>query len=189
MFLCTQTKQEHVEFKEHQGGLYYHDAMSESKGKQRKQAISMPVKAAQTVTDNKRHFTNQQVKDAENTQRLYSMVGRPSTTDYKGLVGAGLLRNCPVKVEDITNADKIYGPSVAALKGKTTIPKTPVVRQDIIAIPPIIRNHHNQVDVVADLMFVNQVPFLVTLSRTIAFGSSQFLRRRTGINLLKGIKN
>ena len=117
------------------------------------------------------------------------MVGRQLLADYKGLIAGGLLSNFPVKTEDIQNANTIFGPDVAALKGKTTRPKLPVVQQDMIAIPHVVRKHHNNVKkIVADLMFSNQIPFLVTLSRTIAFGSSQLMRRRTGVNLLKGLK-
>ena len=37
-------------------------------------------------------------------------------------------------------------------------------------------------------MFVNNIPFVVSLSKKIVFGISQFVKRRTGGNLLKSIK-
>ena len=48
-----------VEFREHRGGLYYHDAKLQAKGKhdRTQHALSMPMKAVQTVADNKQNFT------------------------------------------------------------------------------------------------------------------------------------
>ena len=117
------------------------------------------------------------------------MVGRPFDAAYKGLVSGNLLADCSVKLEDIKNSNVIFGPDVAALKGKTTRPKAPAVRQNIIALPPIIRENHSNVGLVADLIFVNRIPFLITLSQKIGFGSLQFLRQQTGVNLLKVVKH
>ena len=48
--------------------------------------------------------------------------------------------------------------------------------------------NHNDIELTVDVMFVNQIPFVVSLSRNIVFGTSQFTKRRTGRNLLKCIK-
>ena len=58
--------------------------------------------------------------------------------DYRGLIAGELLTDCPIKLEDIRNANAIFEADVAALKGKTTRPKAPVVRQNVIVIPPMI---------------------------------------------------
>ena len=152
-----------VKFQEHAAGLHYYDA-GKKLSKVNNNNVALPVNAVKTVAGNKKNFSSRQIKDAEHARRVYSMVGRPSTADYKGLIAGKLLPDCPVRIDDVVNADKIFGPDVAALKGKTTRPKAPVVRQDIIAIPPIIRERHSNIDLVADLMFVNRIPFLVTLS-------------------------
>ena len=43
----------------------------------------------------------------------------PSTSDYIKLVRGGMLDNCPITPDDIKVAEKVCGPSVPALKGKT----------------------------------------------------------------------
>ena len=167
-----------VKFLEHEGGLYFHD-LAKRKNEIEKVVLDQVV---ETVKDNKKPFTDRQVREAVRARRVYSMIGRPSTTDYKNMITGNLLKNCPVIVDDIRNTDKIFGPDVAAIKGKTVRAKSPVVRRDIIAIPPVVRDHHIGVELVGDIMFVNSIPFLVTLSKKITFGTSQFLKRRTGVN-------
>lgn len=98
------------------------------------------------------------------------MFGQPSVNNYNMLVRVKLLDNCLVTVENIEVAKKVYGSDVAALKGKTTRPKLPVVRQHVLVVPPVIRQYHNDVKLVADVMFVNKLPFLVTLSKKLVFG-------------------
>lgn len=47
-------------------------------------------------------------------------MGSPTCTDFKTIIRAGMLRNCPVTVEDVDKAKEIYGKDVPSLKGKTT---------------------------------------------------------------------
>jgi hypothetical protein len=68
-----------------------------------------------------------------------------------------MLKNNPVKPQDVDVALKIHGPSVALLKGKT-VRKTPdVVRQDIVKVPKEIRqlHKHKRVTLSIDIFFVN----------------------------------
>ena len=72
---------------------------------------------------------------ANMARRLYAMVGRPSIKDFKGMIWAHLLKNCPITVDDIDNAEQICGPDIGALKGKTVRKASPIVTTDIIQIP------------------------------------------------------
>ena len=108
--------------------------------------------------------------------------------DFKVMITANMLRKCPVTLNAVDKAHTIFGLDVAALKGKTTGPKSPIVRTNIIAVPPQIRDHHNEIELTFDVMFVNNIPFVVSLSKKIVFGILQFVKRRAGGNLLKSIK-
>ena len=120
-------------------------------------------------------FTKRQVAEDKNARWVYSMVGWPSLRDFKVIIKGGMLNGCPVTIESINNAETIFDPDVPALKGKTTRPKAPVVRSNIIAVPPEIMEHHSTVELTADVMFVKKIPFVVTLSRKFSFGTSQFI--------------
>ena len=119
-------------FKEHKNGLYYHDT---NDGKMRSKGDEEAVALVETVSGNATHFTKRQLVAAKEARHLQSMIGRPSNKDFKVLITGNMLRNCPVTVEAIDIAEKVFGPDVASLKGKTTRAKSPVVRSDIIPVP------------------------------------------------------
>jgi hypothetical protein len=52
------------------------------------------------------------------------------------------IQNCPVTVEDV-NIEKIFGPDISSLKGKSRRRKPKPVRQDLIEIPKklIMKQH------------------------------------------------
>jgi hypothetical protein len=84
-------------------------------------------------------------------------------------VNKNLLPNCPIQNRDILNAEDIFGPDIGSLKGKT-IRQTPnVVELPTIEIPPFILEHYQNVVIAADIMYVNKIPFFVTISRNIRF--------------------
>jgi hypothetical protein len=48
------------------------------------------------------------------------MVGNPTKREFMGMVHEKLIANCPVTVRDIHNANQMFDPNLAILKGKTT---------------------------------------------------------------------
>ena len=78
------------------------------------------------------------------------------------MVREQLLTNCPVTVQDIDNANRIFGPDLANLRGKTTRTKPERVRVEYVQIPRDFVQLHKYVTLVADVMFVNGLPFLIT---------------------------
>ena len=97
-----------IQFNKHTGGLYYYDAgrkRRNNKTGHKADYMAMIAKVVKTVGDNKRNFTKHQIKAAEHVRCIDSMIGRPSTANYKGLVAGKLLADCPVVTEDIKNAE------------------------------------------------------------------------------------
>jgi hypothetical protein len=74
------------------------------------------------------------------------------------------IKDSPVTVEDAVAALKIWGPSVAVLKGKTVRKRPEPVKTDIVSIPKEIRELHKEVTLTIDIFFVNKIPFFLTLS-------------------------
>ena len=46
-----------------------------------------------------------------------------------------IIKNCPVTPEHVDRANDIYGLPIAALKGKATQSKTPIMSKETIEIP------------------------------------------------------
>ena len=97
-----------VLFTAHAGGLHYHDT--------RKRQLTM----VSTVTGESEGFSKQQLAQAKAARDFQGKVGHPSTTDLKNIIRLNLISNCPVTTEDLDRAEKLYGPSLPWLKGKTT---------------------------------------------------------------------
>jgi hypothetical protein len=82
-------------------------------------------------------------------------------------VHLNLLKDCPVNNVDITNARAMCGPDLANIRCKTVRPKPDRVRMDYVDIPRAILDKHLRITLVADVMFVNGIPFLGSAPRNI----------------------
>jgi hypothetical protein len=56
-------------------------------------------------------------------------------------------------------------------------------------VPAEIISHYRYVIICADVMFVNKIPFLVTISRSIKFGTAEMLPNRQAKSLATALKN
>ena len=91
------------------------------------------------------------------------------------IVENNLLPNCPVTHCNIVIAENIFGPDVGLLKGKTVCRSPVPVNPSLVDIPSHIMSHYCEVTLCGDIMFVNRVAFLVTISRHFKFGTTEML--------------
>jgi Reverse transcriptase (RNA-dependent DNA polymerase) len=137
--------------------------------------ISMTVA---TVADNKNKYTVRAYRQAVLARRIQDTIGRPSTRDYVKIVEGGMLQNCPVSRQDIVAAEDIFGPNLGSLKGKTVRHKNDRVESLVADVPYDIIKVHKDVTLCFDIMFVNKIAFLVTVSRSLRFGTTERLATR-----------
>jgi hypothetical protein len=118
-----------------------------------------------TTLKNFEGYTKHDLEKAKEARRLQGMVGNPTECKFAGMVHEKLIANCPITVCNDDNANRIFGPDLANLRGKTTRTKPEHVRVNYVKIPQDFVKLHKHVMLVADVMFVNGLPFLVTSSR------------------------
>ena len=75
--------------------------------------------------------------------------------------------NCGITPEALTNANAIFGPQLPGVMGKTVSQKPERVTTKGIQIPRGFQRFQMSVTLVADVLFVNEIPFLITLSSRI----------------------
>jgi hypothetical protein len=120
-----------------------------------------------TVRANIQGYTKQDIKKAQEARRLQGMIGNPTERDFVGMVHEKLIADCPVTACNIQNANQNFGPNLANQRGKRPRTKPEHVRADYVKIPQDFMELHKYMTIVADITFVNGLPFLVTSSRTI----------------------
>jgi hypothetical protein len=141
------------------------------------------------VEENKLMFTESQVERAKRARQLYHALGTPSTKDFKTIITMNAIKNLPVTIDDVNLAEKIFGPDIGALKGKTTQTKPAPVVSDYIEIPTeIVDNHHN-VTLCMDTIKINGVYFLTTISRSIMYRTFEWVESQTPKSYRSALNN
>jgi hypothetical protein len=142
-----------------------------------------------SVEENKKMFTDRQVERAKKARQLYHALGTPSTKDFKAIITMNAIKNLPVTIDDVNLAEKIFGPDIGALKGKTTRHKPCPVVSDYIEIPSeLIDNHHN-VTLCIDTIKINGLSFLTTISRNIMYRTVEWVENKTPKSYRSALSN
>ena len=108
-----------------------------------------------SVEDNMRRYTSREVKQAKDARELIGRLGHPSSKGMIDMIRAGIA-NCTVTVQDVRNADAIFGANVHALRGNTR-------KLASVAAKAILAPRVTQVEQVlcVDIMFIKQLSFLI----------------------------
>ncbi len=118
-----------------------------------------------TVRGNFKGYTRHNIKKARKARRLQGMIGNPTEQEFAGMVHEKLIANYPVTVQDVHNANQIFAPVLANLRGKTTRTKLEDIRVDYAKILQDFVKMHKYVMLVADVMFVDLAIFGYLLKR------------------------
>mgnify|MGYP000854466914 CR=1 FL=1 len=93
------------------------------------------------------------------------------------------VKNIPVNPIAITHALDLFGPDLPNVRGKTVRRKPDRVDTGFVNIPDDYHRLNKFVTLTADIMFVNGVAFLMTLSRRIRLVTAKHIPTRTAKQL------
>jgi hypothetical protein len=96
-----------TEFRMHECGLRYYDPSK-----------TEHLAFVNTVSENKEEFTKRQIKVSETTTALYTTLSHPYMKDFKWATHSNQIKDCPVTVQDVDVAIKIWGKNITVLKGR-----------------------------------------------------------------------
>ena len=168
-----------IKFKCNKDGLYEYNVSDDyltGVADEKKKEISHVI---ETVKENRSGFSDRQYIRAKAARELYHNVGSPTVDNFKSLLKMNVIKNCPVTIDDVNNAEKIFGPALSTLKGKSTRRSPRPVIRDEIELPDEIKNMNHDLDLCMDIMFVNELPMLTTIDKTIRFRGLVPLESRT----------
>jgi len=144
-------------FKQSRRGLYFMDLAGASTG----------VTLVDTVAENKAKCTNADCLRAVLARSNQKRMGRPSLRTFLRILRKKKLKNCPINEDDVAAAEHIFGPKLGSLKGKTTRTGQLQVRVRLLLIPAVTMERCRQLTLAADILKVNGVAFLASISRAI----------------------
>jgi hypothetical protein len=108
------------------------------------------------------------------------------------LANKGRIINYDVARQEILNAKHIFGPDTGLLEGKTVRKASDQVQSgNLVPIPAMIMAHYRKMVLCVDVKKVNKMPFIVTISRAIKFGTVAWLNAKvdTILKHLTDIRN
>ena len=151
------------------------------------------VMLVQSIRQNFEGYTREEVTRAIEARNLQHNTGHPSEAAFKAEVSrrpvqSALFADSNIQPTDITNARKIFGPSLPCKKGKWVRGKSKRVTSEYVSIPAALIDTNRLVTLVADVMFVSGLPFFITMSRKIRFVTVQYVPRRTAPELCNALK-
>ena len=178
VFTVTKPDGTIFKFQESELGLYYLDTNKNMDD----------IVLINTVSQNKDKYSRIDCDRADLARNLQIRIGRPSTKDFIRIVERNLLPNCPITKADILTANNIYGTEIGALKGKTTRQRPHAVRTFMVPVSSQIMNKYQNVSHCVDIMYINKVPMLITISRHIKFGTIEAIPNKNKITLIQCIQ-
>ena len=174
-------------FKRSAHGLYYFD-MTPLMGRRLSQGAGA-TSLLSTVALNKAKYTVSDCQRAEKARAVQRIIARPSTARYKELVRNNRIPHCDVTVQDIINAEDIFGPDVGSLKGKTVRRAPDQVRAGgLVPLPAMIKECYRKLVLSVDIMKLNGMPFLITMNSETKFGTVNWLKDAKTTTIMAALK-
>ena len=118
--------------------------------------------AVPTISGNARRLkaTNDDIKRAEKARALEAVLCFPSPRDLKAMVRTQSLRNLDITVADIDLATALFGPSVGALRGKSTLKQPGKAEAWYIDVPRSLQERLRIINLSVDVFFVSGMPYM-----------------------------
>ena len=137
----------------------------------------------------KNKYIVKEYSDASKARSIQYIIGRPNTKDYIRYVENNMLPNRPITKADINCAEEILGPNLGSLKEKTTRTKpSKVTISTYNELPTGMLGKNGDVTLAVDIMYINEIPFVMTTSRAIHFGTAELIKNEKISTIMIAIK-
>ena len=176
--IMHQPQQSPIRFAPSSSGLYCADSDQDSN-------IWVHINTVKGQADK---YSKRAIKHAIAARKVQNITMRPSDRELMD-IGIKHLANCPVTRADIIAARDILGPNLGSLKGKTVRHPNEHVPGGMEGVPHEIMSLHKNVTLCIDIMFINKIPFLVTISRNLKFRTVEALDNRQVSTICKKLQS
>ena len=181
-FVVTKPTGEKFKFIQSGSGLHYLDTTLEDTNNTARRTL-----VVNTVKENKKNYTHNDYLRALRARELQVAMGRPSTATFVEALKHNAILNCPVTPTDVEVAEQIFGPDIGSLKGKTTRRNPPIVDSPITSVPVSILKRYRDVTLCVDIMYVNRVALMVSISQGFKFGTIEAIPNNKSATITRGV--
>ena len=147
-------------------GLYYHNT------------VDRTIMLVNMVTDNNEDFTHLEYEGAKAAWCALELVGYLLERKFTNMVSSNMIVNCPVTPRYIKNANKISSPDVSSMKGKSIKRRPEYVVSNYVNIPKEILSMDTGLEVSVNIMFINNLAFLVIFSKILKLTTIEYIPNR-----------
>ena len=116
------------------------------------------------------------------------MIGHPYERDFKSMASNNMIQNFHITAYDVTNDHTMLSPKLSGTRDKTVQQKPDRVVMDYVSEPKDVPKIHKFITILADVMFVNGAPFLITIPHGIKFVMVEHIPTCTAKQLSKSSK-
>ena len=134
-------------------------------------ALGSESQPIDSVEESKKRFTKRDQIRANLVRRFQHVAGHPSDATISYSAATNAIKNSPITRRDVKLAMDMLGTSKYAIEGKTTRTQPAAVDQEIIQVPPTIMEYYKNVVLSIDVLHVNKIPFLMSISKDIHYGT------------------
>ena len=135
-----------------------------------------------TVKEAESGYTSREISAAREAKELVRRLGYPSPSSVINSVNKGFLINSPISANDLYRAYKIYGPDIAALKGKSVASPSAKIKAEYVE-RPIVKVQQ----LFVDIMYVNEEPYLLGVILPIDLTIVHYLEGRSMTHIKNAI--
>ena len=91
------------------------------------------------------------------------MSERSKKGNFKGMIKGNMIKDFPVTVEDVDVAEKIWGPDISYLKGRTVRRMPRAIINRTMEIPRELKENCARVILHMDILYISGSGFLTTI--------------------------
>ena len=131
------------------------------------------VDGIDTIEKSEARFSKRDIHRAKRARIMQYVSGHPSTNTMIYSASTNGIKNSPITKRDVLLAIDMLGNSEHAMAGKTTRTQPDAVNaeEQLVELPPTIINHYRNVELSVDVMHVNRLNFLGSLSKNIHYST------------------
>ena len=147
--------------------------------------------AIDTVKKSRARFSRRDQLRADRVRRLQHVAGFPSDETLTHSVVTNGIENNPISKRDVQICQEMLGRSKCISQGKTTMKRSDAidVNKQTVELPNTILTYYGNVQLAADVLHVNDVPFLTSISNHFHHGTCKAVDNMQASSLEEGLKN